>query len=455
MSGLQTLAQLPQDTRVRLAPPSPAGPNKMSWRALPHSETLQARGAVAFVWDSTCWVDIYNSLYPAAGSAEVIPLTNCEAMYQAAVSKRADNTIPSGVMEELEVCSLPGGLASVRKQFETEETATSHNVTQFHLHHRTVQEMSKSEVTVSSASRQVVPGSQQLNFNQEAMVSYSDSNLASSYENHQNETEEEFPRYTTKELRDHFERTIEEAAPHKPAKIGRDINRSKWSSNVTQNNSVTSEVYDTSTAEATEDATAAVIDYEDFPPPPAEDSDYLPPPPPDLLQMPSDSQNIPVSYSPEPPEPANPSKYPLNRETYFKQRSMYELKRLYKHIHPEVRRNIEKEYYNDNNETENNNPLESQEYVYEDDGGSPSELNDEEYMEWEEILPGEVQAMRWMFENKPLDTIKDETPDDDDDDKKITQQEVILGKDVRRTAWMFETKPMDELGSQKHQLDRL
>lgn len=31
--------------------------------------------------------------------------------------------------------------------------------------------------------------------------------------------EEEFPRYTTKELRDHFERTIEEAAPHKPIKV--------------------------------------------------------------------------------------------------------------------------------------------------------------------------------------------------------------------------------------------
>lgn len=42
-------------------------------------------------------------------------------------------------MEETEVCSLPGGLASVRKQFETRETATSHNVTQFHFHHRTVQ----------------------------------------------------------------------------------------------------------------------------------------------------------------------------------------------------------------------------------------------------------------------------------------------------------------------------
>ncbi|KAK5601654.1 hypothetical protein CRENBAI_022497 [Crenichthys baileyi] len=79
-------------------------------------------------------------------------------------------------------------------------------------------EMSTSEVTVSSGSRQVVPGSQQLDF-QETMVTHSDNNLASSYENQQNETEEEFPRYTTKELRDHFERTIEEAAAQKPIKI--------------------------------------------------------------------------------------------------------------------------------------------------------------------------------------------------------------------------------------------
>lgn len=31
--------------------------------------------------------------------------------------------------------------------------------------------------------------------------------------------EEEGPRLTTKELRDHFERTIEEAAPSKPMKV--------------------------------------------------------------------------------------------------------------------------------------------------------------------------------------------------------------------------------------------
>ncbi|XP_068428058.1 xin actin-binding repeat-containing protein 2 [Clinocottus analis] len=350
-------------------------------------------------------------------------------------------------MEESEICSLPGGLASVRKQFETQETATSHNVTQFHFHHRTVQEMSNSEVTMSSSSRQVVAGSQQQNYNQEAMVSYSGNDFASSFENHQSETEEEFPRYTTKELREHFEKTIEEAAPHKPIKIARDINRAKWSSNLTQNNTVTSKGYEASANEAAEDTLVEVMDSEDFPPPPPEDLDYLPPPPPDLLEMPPEDENIPAcQYSPEPPEPANPSKYPLNKEAYTKQRSMYELKRLYKHIHPEVRKNIEKEYYNDYTESENNQ-LENQDYMYVEDGGSPDDINDEEYIEWEEILPGEVQAMRWMFENKPLDSIKDVTHDQDDDNNQITDQEMILGKDVRHTAWMFETKPMDELSS--------
>ncbi|XP_056145777.1 xin actin-binding repeat-containing protein 2 [Lampris incognitus] len=372
-------------------------------------------------------------------------------MYQAADAKREDTTFSSGVMEESEVCSLPGGLASVRKQFETQETATSHNITQLHFQHRSVQEMSNSQVTVMSSSRQVLPGSQQLNFKQEEMVTESYNNSTSSFENHNNETEEEFPRYTAKELRAHFERTIEEAAPSRQIRIGRDINRSKWSSNVTQN-AATTETHETSATEATQDTatTDTVLDYEDFPPPPPEDSDYLPPPPPDLLQMPSDTSNISECYySPEPPEPAYSSKYPVNKEAYFKQRNMYELKRLYKHIHPEVRKNIEKEYYNNGAEMENHQQ-ESQDDIYEDDGDSGNNASlspDEEYMEWDEILPGEVQSMRWMFENKPLDAIKDETPDEDSDNRKIPQQEIIVGKDVRRTAWMFETKTMDALGS--------
>ncbi|XP_068602595.1 xin actin-binding repeat-containing protein 2-like [Brachionichthys hirsutus] len=190
----------------------------------------------------------------------------------------------------------------------------------------------------------------------------------------------------------------------------------------------------------------AVMDDEDFPPPPDEDSEYLPPPPPDLLQIPSDDQIFPAChYSPESPEPVNQSKCPPSKEVYIKQKRMNELKRLYKHIHPEVRKNIEKEFSGDN-ETESNH-LSCQECMYEYEF-SPDDIIDEHYVEWEEILPGDVQTMCWKFENKPLDTIKDEAPEEDDDKNKIIQQEIIFGKDVKQTAWMFETKPMDELSSQ-------
>lgn len=46
-------------------------------------------------------------------------------------------------MEESEACSLPGGLASVKKQFESQEYASSSqsqtSVTQVHLEKRSVQ----------------------------------------------------------------------------------------------------------------------------------------------------------------------------------------------------------------------------------------------------------------------------------------------------------------------------
>lgn len=225
-------------------------------------------------------------------------------------------------------------------------------------------------------------------------------------------------------------------------KIERDINRSKWSSNVKQSQTATNEVYEATTMESTK-ATVALTDTEEFPPPPpSEDSDYLPPPPPDLLQIPL-SEDVPACEDfPEPPEPLNPFKDPLNREAFCKHRRMNEFKRLYKHIHSDIC-NTE-EFHTDYEETESNK-LQSHEYIYEDD--IHDDINYDQCEEWEEILPGDVQSMRWIFENKPLDTIKDESHREDDDDGKITQQEVILGKDVKRTAWMFETKPMDELSA--------
>ncbi|XP_041720846.2 xin actin-binding repeat-containing protein 2 isoform X1 [Coregonus clupeaformis] len=406
------------------------------------------------------------------------------AMYlQTAVSKQQDTTFSSEVMEESEVCSVPGGLASIRAQFENQETATLHNISQFHFHRRAVQEVQlNSDVTMRSSSREVIPASQQDIFHQDEQVTHEENSFASSYENnHNDEREEEGPRLTTKELRDHFERTIEEAAPSKPMKIGRaDINRSQWASNISQkqvssseiqnvssnaiqnfssseiNNVSSSDIWEDSATEAIEDTSAIAVDYEDtecFPPPPPEDLEYFPPPPPDLLQVPSESPDMPVEcyLSPEPPESAYPSKRPLSRQEYFRQRNQNELKRLYKHIHPEVRKNIE--MYSDAAEYENTQQ-ESQEeftgetrYIYDDNGSSPNDCisPEEEYLEWDEILRGEVQSMRWMFENKPLDAIKDDASNEDGDQN--MEQEMIVGSDVRSKAWMFETKHMDALGS--------
>uniref|UniRef100_A0A665UC79 Xin actin binding repeat containing 2b n=1 Tax=Echeneis naucrates TaxID=173247 RepID=A0A665UC79_ECHNA len=212
-------------------------------------------------------------------------------------------------------------------------------------------------------------------------------------------------------------------------KIGRDINRSKWSSNVAQNNTVTSEISEAPTIEATEVTTAAEMDFEDFPPPLAEDPDYLPPPPPNLLQIPSDSENIPVGhYSPEPPETPNPPKQPITRDAFFKQRSMNELKRLYKHIHPETKTM---------------------------DGSQ--DTHSVEYKN--KFNKGDVRAAAWLFETQTMDSLN-KMHMEEDLTKEVFQC-IIMGqssqmleiKSVRKietelensvaSRWLFDTQPLD------------
>ncbi len=67
-----------------------------------------------------------------------------------------------------------------------------------------------------------------------------------------------------------------------------------------------------------------------------DDLEYLPPPPPDLLEEPSDvEENF--------PEP--PVNHTVNRQQYYRQRELLELKRLCKHIHPDVRKDLERDFY--------------------------------------------------------------------------------------------------------------
>lgn len=151
-----------------------------------------------------------------------------------------------------------------------------------------------------------------------------------------------------------------------------------------------------------------------------------------------------------PQDPASQNRQMVNREQHFKSKGKAELKRLYKHIHPEVRKNLEAECLSELGEAE----LECEEmgdvqqacYMFENDCVSPCSSPDRDSVAWDEILKGEVQSVRWMFENKPLDTIKDESPDESEGNG-IAHQEIIAGKDVKYTAWIFETQPMDALGT--------
>lgn len=185
-----------------------------------------------------------------------------------------------------------------------------------------------------------------------------------------------------------------------------------------------------------------------------ETTEQFPPPPPtaDLLQIPTEVPERCIS--PQPPDHV-PQKHLISKEQYSKQRNLYELKRLYKHIHPEVRKNLERDFITEmehshmDSDEEVSGDVQQARYVFENNGSSPGKCMspEREYLEWDEILKGEVQSMRWMFENKPLDAIKDDTPDEDES-RNIAQQEIIAGKDVKYTTWMFETQPIDVLGTE-------
>uniref|UniRef100_A0A8C7WLN0 Xin actin binding repeat containing 2b n=1 Tax=Oncorhynchus mykiss TaxID=8022 RepID=A0A8C7WLN0_ONCMY len=264
-----------------------------------------------------------------------------------------------------------------------------------------------------------------------------------------------------------------------PKKIGRaDINRSQWASSVSQKQVSTSEIHNLSSSniqnfssseihnvssskiwedsatEAIEDTSAVAVDYENteyFPPPPPEDLEYLPPPPPDLLQVPSESPDMPVEcyYSPEPPESAYPSKRPLSRQEYFRQRNQYELKRLYKHIHPEVRKNIE--MYSDAAEYENIRQGSQEEftgetrYIYEDNGSSPNDCisPEEEYLEWDEILrgEGEVKTITSTFETQFICVLMGQSGQMLEITS-IRKVETEKG-DTRTSTWLFDTQALD------------
>ncbi|KAI3375268.1 hypothetical protein L3Q82_021771, partial [Scortum barcoo] len=136
------------------------------------------------------------------------------------------------------------------------------------------------------------------------------------------------------------------------------------------------------------------------------DEDDLPLPPPPLVPP------RPLDY--EGPSELSSLPVPPPKETFsmfYQQRQKSELKRLFKHIHPDLRSSLDNAM-----DDEIMKAVQSENTQAADAG-----------------YHGEVQSMRWIFENWTLDNIGDPHAT-----KKLLQDEELKGGDVRGTSSMFE-----------------
>ncbi|XP_059200668.1 xin actin-binding repeat-containing protein 1 [Centropristis striata] len=138
----------------------------------------------------------------------------------------------------------------------------------------------------------------------------------------------------------------------------------------------------------------------------AHDEDDLPlPPPPPVpprpldYEGPSDSSSLPV---PPPKETFS---------TFYQQRQKSELKRLFKHIHPDLRASLDD--------------------IADDDIMKAVQSQNTQAVD--AAYQGEVQSMRWIFENWTMDNIGDPHAT-----KKLLDDEELQGGNVRGTSSMFE-----------------
>ncbi|XP_029444246.1 xin actin-binding repeat-containing protein 1 [Rhinatrema bivittatum] len=146
------------------------------------------------------------------------------------------------------------------------------------------------------------------------------------------------------------------------------------------------------------------------------EEDLPPPPPVDSFQNPAPCLgNQDVGVIPLPPPKESFSKF-------HEQRQINELKRLYRHMHPEVQKNLEDAVTHDLAEILNN----------EDQSQQASVISDK-------ALPVEVQSMRWIFENWALDSIGEHQGI-----KKLTDEETILSGNVKNASLRFQNLPFNE-----------
>ncbi|XP_055966281.1 xin actin-binding repeat-containing protein 2 isoform X1 [Sorex fumeus] len=406
------------------------------------------------------------------------------ARYQAAVSRGDCRSFAANMMEESEMCTVPGGLARVKKQFEKDQMASScNNFSQHQYQHQNKSEQAviyNSQVNISRSNQEMERNKEIFNAHKidvhgtekvSSLEKHSEEiNQASQFHQYVQETvidtpeDEEIPKVSTKLLKEQFEKSSQEkilysdkelTTPAKQIKIESEYEDTSKPSSVVGTSSTsctsTSQRKEVSTRYSDHSASSSFLAQINAAS--LGNTEEFPPPPPDISHNSIDVTDF--SQSPEFPNP--PRMPPVPKELYSKQRNLYELNRLYKHIHPELRKNLEKDYISEvsdivSSQVNSGNSftadVQQARYVFENtNDSSQNNLNSKrEHLEWNEILKGEVQSMRWIFENQPLDSINNDAQDEDNIPKSITDQEVIAGGDVKYTTWMFETQPIDALG---------
>uniref|UniRef100_A0A667H3N6 Xin actin binding repeat containing 2 n=2 Tax=Lynx canadensis TaxID=61383 RepID=A0A667H3N6_LYNCA len=162
---------------------------------------------------------------------EVVSLKERMARYQAAVSRGDCRSFSANMMEESGMCTVPGGLARVKKQFEKDKIASSCNtLSQYQYQH---QKRSEQEI-IHSSQVDISRSSQEMERNEKAASKAHKSDIletemASHLEKHTEEInqasqfhqcvqetvidtpeDEEIPKVSTKVLKEQFEKSAQE-----------------------------------------------------------------------------------------------------------------------------------------------------------------------------------------------------------------------------------------------------
>ncbi|XP_076018256.1 xin actin-binding repeat-containing protein 1 isoform X1 [Genypterus blacodes] len=165
-----------------------------------------------------------------------------------------------------------------------------------------------------------------------------------------------------------------------------------------------------------------------------------------------DEDDLPLP--PPPPIPPRPIDYegpstlplPPPKETFsgfYQQRQKSELKRLFKHIHPDLRASLDdvadddimKAVQSESTQTTDAAEVQSMRWIFEnwtlDNIGDPHETR--KLLDEEDCKGGDVRGTSSMFEH--IDTMQ----------QAFAKRQMSVRGDVRTSTWLFETQPIDSL----------